>query len=75
MTTTASKAHLALSVDPNDPTAGLVDGSHKDCLPTDTVHVNACSCFQVIEMDVTKLGDEVDHIMFSAHLRIITIII
>ena len=42
---------------------------HKDGLSTDPVHVDASASLQVIEMDVAKLGDQVDHIVLSTDLR------
>ena len=60
--------YLSLSVDTDDATRRLVDGSDKDGLSTDPVHVDTGACLQVIQMDVAKLGDEVDHIVLGAHL-------
>ncbi len=60
--------HLALSVDSYNATAGLVHGCHKNGLATDAIHVNASASLQVVEMDVAKLGDEVDDIMLGTHL-------
>ena len=43
--------------------------SHKDGFPTDSVHVDACACLQVVQVEVAKLGDEVDDIILGAHLH------
>ena len=45
--------------------------SDKDCLSTNPVHVDAGPSFQVVEMDVPKLRDQVDHIVLGAHLRVV----
>lgn len=61
--------HLTLAIDSYDPTAGLVHCCHKDGFTTDPVHVDASACLKVIEMDIAKLGDEVDHIVLSTDLE------
>ena len=38
----------------------LMDSGDKNGITTDSVHVDASARLQIIEMDVTKLGDEVD---------------
>ena len=45
---------------------------HKDGFTTDPVHVDTGTSFQVIEMDVSKLGDEVDNIILGADLQMVT---
>ena len=66
---TDKKTDLSLSVDTNDTTAGIMDSSDKDGLPTDAVHVDAGASLNVIEVHVAKLGDEVDYIILGAHLE------
>ena len=60
--------HLALPVDSNDSTGSVVDSGDKDGLSTDTVHVDAGPRLKVVEMDVAKLSNEVDHVVLGAHL-------
>ena len=62
-------AHLSLAVYSYDATSGLMHSSHKDGLPTDTVHVDAGASFQVVQMDIAKLGDQVHNVVLGAHLR------
>ena len=45
-----------------------MDSRHKDGLPADPVHVDAGACLQVVQVDVAKLGDEVDHMVFCTRL-------
>jgi len=42
---------------------------HKDCISTDSVHVNAGSTLYIIQMDISILGDEEHYSMFLAHLK------
>ena len=44
--------------------------SDKDCFSTNPVHVDAGPSLQVVEMDVPKLCDQVDHIVLGAHLSV-----
>lgn len=46
-----------------------MDGSHKDGLPADAVHVDTGTSLNVIEMDVAKLGDQVDDVILLTHLN------
>ena len=62
------KAHLAFSVDSYDATASLMDCSDKDGFTADAVHVDAGASLKVVQMNIAKLGDQVDHIMLSTHL-------
>ena len=39
-------------------------------LSTDPVHIDASSSLEVIEVNVAKLGDEVDHVILGAHLQL-----
>ena len=44
-------------------------GSDKDGLSTDAVHVDTGTGLKVIEVDVAKLGDEVDDVILGTHLQ------
>ena len=46
-----------------------MNGRDENGLSADPVHVDAGPCLQVVEVDVAKLGDEVDHIVLGAHLE------
>lgn len=41
----------------------------KDCVSRNAVHVDAGGSFNVIHVDVTILGDEVNDIILGAHLK------
>lgn len=62
-------SHLSLLVDPNNSRGGFVRGSHKDGLRTDSVHVDAHSGLQVVQVDVTILGDQIYYPMLTTDLR------
>lgn len=64
------KAHLAFSVDSYDATASLMDCSDKDGFTADAVHVDAGTSLNVVEVDVAKLGDQVDDVKLLTHLGI-----
>ena len=61
--------YLALLVYTNQTTAGLVWSCDKDGLSTDSVHVDACSCFQVIHVDVPKFGNHKNDTIFGRDLK------
>ena len=61
--------HLSLPVDADDPGCCLVRGGDKDGVATDAVHIDACTCLDVVQVDVAVLGDHVDHIVFGANLE------
>lgn len=44
-------------------------GGHKDGLCTDSIHVDAHSRLQVIQVDVAVLGDQIYDAMLAANLR------
>ena len=46
-----------------------MDGCDKDGLSTDAVHVDTGGSLDVVEMDVPKLGDHVDHIILGTDLK------
>ena len=62
------RGYLAFSVDSNDTTGQLVNSGDKYRLSTDAVHVDAGPGLKVVEMDVAKLCDEIDHIVLGANL-------
>ena len=55
-----SPPYLPLAIDTHDAVRWLMDRGDKNGVPTDPVHVDASARLQIIEMDVAKLGDEVD---------------
>lgn len=61
--------YLSLPVHTNDATAGFVYSRHKDGLSADTVHVDTSPGLKIVEMNVAKLGDEVDDIILGTHLK------
>ena len=56
-------AHLSFPVDSYDTTGGFVDGSDKDGVTADAVHVNARASLQVVQVDISKFGDKIDDII------------
>ena len=46
-----------------------MDGCHKDGLPTDAVHVDTGASLNIVEVDVAKLGDQVDDVILLTHLH------
>lgn len=63
-----SPLYLPLPVHTDDATASLVYSCHEDGLSTDTVHVDASASLKIVEMNVAKLGDEVDDVVLGTHL-------
>ena len=61
--------HLSFPVDSNDATSGLMRGGDKDGVTTDAVHVDAGASLNVVQMDVSVLGDQEHHTMLLAGLR------
>ena len=61
--------YLSLPVDSNDATRGFMDSSDKNGLTTDAVHVDTGASLNVIEVDVAKLGDQVDDVKLLTHLH------
>ena len=45
-----------------------MDGSDKDGLTADAVHIDASAGLNVVEVDVAELGDQVDDIELFTHL-------
>ena len=43
----------------------------KDGVSTDAVHVDARACLEVVQVDVAKLGDQVDHVVLCTHLQML----
>ena len=62
-------AYLSFSVDANDSTGGFMRSSYKDCVATDSVHVDACSRLNVVQVNITVLGDQIDDVIFRANLK------
>ena len=62
-------AYLSFSVDTNDSTSSFMRSSYKDCVATDSVHVDACSGLNVVQVNITVLGDQIDDVIFRANLK------
>ena len=62
-------AYLSLSVDANDSAGGFMRSSYKDCVATDSVHVDACSGLNVVQVNITVFGDEIDYVILRANLQ------
>ena len=45
-----------------------MDGSDKDGVAADTVHVDTCTSLQVIQVDISKFGDKIDDIILCTGL-------
>ena len=56
-------------MDSDDATGGVVDSRDKDGLSADAVHVDARACLEVVQVDVAKLGDQVDHVVLCTDLK------
>ena len=63
-----SLAHLSLAIDAHNAVRRLMHRGDKNGVAADSVHVDASARLQVVEMDVAKLGDEVDDTIFLADL-------
>lgn len=61
--------NLSFTIDTDDSTASLVRSSHKNSVTANTIHIDTSGSFNVVQMDITVFGDEVDHIVFCTHLR------
>ena len=46
-----------------------MDGRDKDGLSTDAIHVDTGASLDVVQVDVAKLGDQVDDIILLTHLH------
>lgn len=56
---------LSLSVDTDDTTSRLVFASDEHGFSRDSVHVETSSSFEIVKVDETVLGDEVDDAVTS----------
>lgn len=61
--------NLTFLVDTNDTVCRLVLGRDEDGFTRDTIHVDTCTGFQVVEMDEAKLCHEVDDSMLFRNLH------
>ncbi len=52
----ADTQDLSTLVDADDTVCGFVVGGHKDSLARDTIHVDTCATFQIVEMDEAVFG-------------------
>lgn len=62
--------YLSLAVDPNDATGRFMRGCDEDGIPTNAVHEDAGPTFDVIEVNIAILGDEIDDIMLTTNLKL-----
>lgn len=62
-------SHLSLLVDPNNSRGGFMRGSYKDGLSTDSIHVDANSRLQVVQVNVTILRDQIYYTVLTTNLR------
>ena len=46
-----------------------MDSRDKDGLSADAVHVDARACLEVVQVDVAKLGNQVDHVVLCTDLK------
>ena len=46
-----------------------MDGRDKDGLSADAVHVDARASLKVVQVEVAKLGDQIDHTVLCTHLH------
>ena len=60
--------HLALSVDADDAVAWLVRRRHEDGLGRNAIHVDADAALEVVEVDVSVLGDQIGHPVLLRYL-------
>lgn len=60
---------LSFTIDANDPIGGFVRRSDEDGLGTDSVHVDANPRFNIVQVDVTVLGDQVNDAVLGTHLK------
>jgi hypothetical protein len=61
--------YLTLSVDAQNPVCLFVLGRHKDRLARDTVHVDACTRFEIIQVNEAVLRRKVDNSVLLGHLH------
>lgn len=61
--------HLANLVDGNDTRSRLLICSDKDRVATNTVHVEAHACFQIIDVDKAHLCHKIDDTVLFSHLQ------
>jgi len=60
---------LSFAIDTDDSVGGLVGCGDEDGFGRDAVHVDTSAAFQVIQVDVAVLGDQVDHAMLLTDLK------
>lgn len=60
---------LTLLVDTNDTVCRLVLGGDEDSLTANTVHVDTCTAFQVVQVNESILGDEIDNAVLLGDLH------
>lgn len=60
--------HLSFPVDSNNSTSSIMRCSHKDSITTYSVHVDTRTALNIIQMNITILGDQENNAMFFTHL-------
>jgi len=61
--------YLTLSIHTNDSTRGFMRSSNKNGVRTDSIHVNTLSTFQIVEVNVPILGNQVNNVILVASLK------
>ena len=62
---------LASPVDSDDAIAGVVGSSHEDCVRTDSVLVDEDPGLDVVEVNVSVLGDKIDNAVLLRDLQVL----
>lgn len=65
----ADAEDLTLLVDTNDTIRGFVFSRYEDCLARNSVHVNADTALEIVEVNETVLGDQIDDSVFLRDLH------
>ena len=60
---------MSFTIDANDSIGRFVRRSDEDGLGTDSVHVDANPRFNIVQVDVTVLGDQVNDAVLGTHLK------
>lgn len=61
--------YLTLAIDAKNPVCRFMLSRHKDRLARDTVHVNACTGFEIIKVNEAVLRRKVDNSVLLGHLH------
>ena len=63
------RQYLSFTVNTNNSMSLFIRSSNKNSLGADSIHVDANATFDIIKVDVTELGDQVDNAVFRTHLE------